>query len=51
MMRRVPTKNDKLQIMYGIRGEKNLTARIPDNLSGSRRKRTRTSSSPEPWRR
>jgi GH15 family glucan-1,4-alpha-glucosidase len=34
MMRTVPTKNDTLQIMYGIRGEKELTERILDHLSG-----------------
>ncbi|MEX1114852.1 MAG: glycoside hydrolase family 15 protein [Akkermansiaceae bacterium] len=36
MMRTVPTKNDTLQIMYGIRGEKDLTERILDHLSGYR---------------
>lgn len=30
----VPTKDDALQIMYGIRGEKNLTEETLDHLSG-----------------
>jgi alpha,alpha-trehalase len=34
MMKTVPTKDDSLQIMYGIRGEKELTERILDHFSG-----------------
>lgn len=34
MLRTVPTKNDTLQIMYGIRGEKDLTERVLEHLSG-----------------
>jgi GH15 family glucan-1,4-alpha-glucosidase len=34
MLRTVPTKNDSLQIMYGIRGERDLTERTLDHLSG-----------------
>lgn len=30
----VPTKDDKIQIMYGIRGEKKLTEKILDHLAG-----------------
>jgi alpha,alpha-trehalase len=30
----VPTKDDKIQIMYGIRGEKTLTEKSLDHLSG-----------------
>lgn len=34
MLRTVPTKDDSLQIMYGLRGEKILTERTLDHLSG-----------------
>ena len=34
MLRTVPTKDDSLQIMYGIRGEKDLTERTLDHFSG-----------------
>ena len=34
MLRTVPTKDDTLQIMYGLRGEKVLTERILDHLDG-----------------
>jgi len=34
MLRTVPTKNDSLQIMYGIRGERDLTEKTLDHLSG-----------------
>jgi len=34
MMRTVPTKDDTLQIMYGLRGEKVLTEKIMSHLSG-----------------
>jgi GH15 family glucan-1,4-alpha-glucosidase len=34
MLRTVPTKNDSLQIMYGIRGERNLAEKTLDHLSG-----------------
>lgn len=34
VMRTVPTKDDALQIMYGIRGEKTLTEDTLDHLSG-----------------
>ncbi|MEO0660164.1 MAG: glycoside hydrolase family 15 protein [Planctomycetota bacterium] len=34
MMRTVPTKDDTLQIMYGLRGEKVLTERHLDHLDG-----------------
>ena len=34
MMKTVPTKDDSLQIMYGIRGEKDLTERILTHFSG-----------------
>jgi GH15 family glucan-1,4-alpha-glucosidase len=34
MMQTVPTKDDALQIMYGIRGEKKLTEEILTHLSG-----------------
>lgn len=34
MLRTVPTKDDSLQIMYGIRGEKRLTELSLDHLSG-----------------
>jgi alpha,alpha-trehalase len=34
VLRTVPTKNDTLQIMYGIRGEKDLTERVMEHLSG-----------------
>jgi GH15 family glucan-1,4-alpha-glucosidase len=34
MMKTVPTKDDSLQIMYGIRGEKILTERVLDHFSG-----------------
>ena len=34
MMRTVPTKDDSLQIMYGLRGEKDLTEVTLDHLSG-----------------
>ncbi len=34
MMRTVPTKDDSLQIMYGLRGEKDLTEKIMSHLSG-----------------
>lgn len=34
MMRTVPTKDDSLQIMYGLRGEKDLTEMTLDHLSG-----------------
>ncbi len=34
MMKTVPTKDDSLQIMYGIRGEKVLTERILDHFKG-----------------
>ena len=34
MLRTVPTKDDSLQIMYGIRGEKDLTEKTLEHLSG-----------------
>jgi GH15 family glucan-1,4-alpha-glucosidase len=34
MMKTVPTKDDSLQIMYGIRGEKELTERILGHFAG-----------------
>ncbi|ANM28404.1 glycoside hydrolase [Acidobacteria bacterium Mor1] len=34
MLRTVPTKDDALQIMYGLRGEKQLTEQTLDHLSG-----------------
>jgi len=34
MIKTVPTKDDALQIMYGIRGEKQLTERIISHFSG-----------------
>jgi alpha,alpha-trehalase len=34
MLRTVPTKDDNLQIMYGLRGEKVLTEETLDHLSG-----------------
>lgn len=34
MMRTVPTKDDSLQIMYGLRGEKDLTEHTLDHLAG-----------------
>lgn len=34
MMRTVPTKDDSLQIMYGLRGEKMLTERTLEHFSG-----------------
>lgn len=34
MMRTVPTKDDSLQIMYGIRGEKDLTERTLPHFAG-----------------
>ena len=34
MLRTVPTKDDHLQIMYGLRGEKDLTEETLDHLSG-----------------
>jgi len=34
MMRTVPTKDDNLQIMYGLRGERNLHEETLDHLSG-----------------
>ena len=34
MLDTVPTKDDTLQIMYGLRGEKTLTERTLDHLSG-----------------
>lgn len=34
VMDTVPTKDDNLQIMYGIRGEKNLTEKTLDHLDG-----------------
>jgi alpha,alpha-trehalase len=34
MMKTVPTKDDSLQIMYGIRGEKELTEKILDHFKG-----------------
>ncbi len=34
LLRTVPTKNDALQIMYGIRGERDLTERTLEHLSG-----------------
>lgn len=34
MLRTVPTKDDNLQIMYGLRGERNLHEEILDHLSG-----------------
>ncbi|MGK0186421.1 MAG: GH15 family glucan-1,4-alpha-glucosidase [Verrucomicrobiales bacterium] len=34
MLRTVPTKDDTLQIMYGLRGEKVLTERTLDHLDG-----------------
>jgi GH15 family glucan-1,4-alpha-glucosidase len=34
MLRTVPTKDDHLQIMYGLRGEKQLTEETLDHLSG-----------------
>ncbi len=36
MLRTVPTKDDSLQIMYGLRGERDLTERSLDHLSGYR---------------
>jgi GH15 family glucan-1,4-alpha-glucosidase len=34
VLRTVPTRNDSLQIMYGIRGERELTEKILGHLSG-----------------
>lgn len=34
VLRTVPTKNDALQIMYGIRGERDLTEKTLEHLSG-----------------
>jgi GH15 family glucan-1,4-alpha-glucosidase len=34
MLRTVPTKDDNLQIMYGLRGERDLTEEILSHLSG-----------------
>lgn len=34
LLRTVPTKNDALQIMYGLRGERNLTEKVLEHLSG-----------------
>lgn len=34
MMKTVPTKDDSLQIMYGIRGEKELTERVLGHFTG-----------------
>jgi GH15 family glucan-1,4-alpha-glucosidase len=34
MMATMPSKDDSLQIMYGLRGERNLTERTLDHLSG-----------------
>ena len=34
MMRTVPTKDDSLQIMYGLRGERTLTERTLEHFSG-----------------
>ncbi len=34
MMQTVPTKDDSLQIMYGLRGERQLTEQTLDHLSG-----------------
>lgn len=34
MIRTVPTKDDTLQIMYGLRGERDLTERFIDHFSG-----------------
>lgn len=34
VLRTVPTKDDSLQIMYGLRGERDLTERVLDHFSG-----------------